>query len=96
MDSRTLQCTPESGERAGYDGAKWRRGSTVHMATDTLRHLLTLHITVADKQDRSQVEQLAQTVQQVTAIAARSPSLIRDIWARTRQTKPPTMELTCR
>ena len=66
MDSRTLQSTPESGERAGYDGAKRRKGSKVHMAVDTLGHLLTLHVTAADEQDRSQVEQLAQAVQQVT------------------------------
>ena len=36
IDSRTLQSTPESGHRAGYDGAKRRRGSKVHMAVDTL------------------------------------------------------------
>jgi transposase len=66
MDSRTLQSTPESGERAGYDGAKRRKGSKVHMAVDTLGHLLTLHVTAADEQDRAQVEQLAQAVQQVT------------------------------
>jgi transposase len=66
MDSRTLQSTPESGERAGYDGAKRHKGSKVHMAVDTLGHLLTLHVTAADEQDRAQVEQLAQAVQQVT------------------------------
>jgi hypothetical protein len=31
FDSRILQSTPESGTRAGYDGAKRRRGSKVHM-----------------------------------------------------------------
>ncbi len=35
-DSRTLQSTPESGARAGYDGAKRRKGSKVHAAVDTL------------------------------------------------------------
>ena len=34
--SRTLQSTPESGGRAGYDGAKRRKGSKVHLAVDTL------------------------------------------------------------
>src|SRR5919199_46314 len=63
MDSRTLQSTPESGERAGYDGAKRRKGSKVHMAVDTLGHLLTLHVTAADEQDRSQVGELAAAVQ---------------------------------
>lgn len=32
FDSRTLQSTTESGERAGYDGAKRKRGSKVHLA----------------------------------------------------------------
>ncbi len=35
FDSRTLQSTPESGGRAGYDGAKRRKGSNVHAAVDT-------------------------------------------------------------
>jgi len=45
LDSRTLQSTPESGSRAGYDGAKRRKGSKVHAAVDTLGHLLALHVT---------------------------------------------------
>lgn len=66
FDSRTLQSTPESGGRAGYDGAKRKRGSKVHMSVDTLGHLLALHVTAANEQDRTQVEQLAQQVQAVT------------------------------
>jgi transposase len=66
MDSRTLQSTPESGARAGYDGAKRKRGSKVHLAVDTLGHLLALHVTAADAQDRAQVAQLAAQVQEVT------------------------------
>jgi len=66
LDSRTLQSSPESGSRAGYDGAKRKRGSKVHMAVDTLGHLLALLVTPADAQDRAQVEQLAQQVQEVT------------------------------
>ena len=66
MDSRTLQSTPESGARAGYDGAKRRKGSKVHMAVDTLGHLLALHVTPADQQDRDQVGQLAEQIQAVT------------------------------
>ncbi len=49
VDSRTLQSTPESGHRAGYDGAKRRRGSKVHQAVDTLGHLLALCVTAADE-----------------------------------------------
>jgi transposase len=66
LDSRTLQSTPESGARAGYDGAKRRKGSKVHAAVDTLGHLLALHVTPADAQDRAQVAQLAKAVQGVT------------------------------
>src|SRR3712207_2507157 len=54
LDSRTVQSTPESGGRAGYDGHKRRKGSKVHMAVDTLGHLLALHVTAADEQDRAQ------------------------------------------
>lgn len=66
VDSRTLQSSPESGQRAGYDGAERKRGSKVHMAVDTLGHLLALCVTAANEQDRAQVEQLAEQVQAVT------------------------------
>jgi len=66
LDSRTLQSTPESGARGGYDGAKRRNGSKVHAAVDTLGHLLALHVTPADEQDRAQVETLAESVQEIT------------------------------
>ena len=66
LDSRTLQSSPESGGRAGYDGAKRRRGSKVHMAVDTLGHLLALHVTPANEQDRARVKALATQVQGVT------------------------------
>jgi transposase len=66
LDSRTLQSTPESGGRAGYDGAKKRKGSKVHLAVDTLGHLLALAVTPANEQDRAQVAELAAAVQDVT------------------------------
>ncbi len=66
LDSRTLQSTPESGARAGYDGAKRRKGSKVHAAVDTLGHLLALHVTAADEQDRTQVGVLSEAVEQIT------------------------------
>jgi transposase len=63
LDSRTVQSTPESGGRAGFDGHKKRKGSKVHVAVDTLGHLLALAVTPANEQDRAQVGQLAQAVQ---------------------------------
>ena len=66
LDSRTLRSTPESGSRAGYDGAKRKKGSELHLAVDTLGHLLALHVTAADADDRAEVERLARTVQAVT------------------------------
>ena len=66
LDSRTLQSTPESGARAGFDGHKKRKGSKVHAAVDTLGHLLALKVTAANEQDRAQVTDLAQAVQATT------------------------------
>jgi transposase len=58
FDSRTIQSTPESGGHSGYDGAKKRKGSKVHLAVDTLGYLLALHVTPANEGDRAQVQQL--------------------------------------
>jgi len=66
IDSRTLRSTPESGERAGYDGGKRKKGSKPHMAVDTLGHPLALHVTVASAEDRGEVERLARAVQAAT------------------------------
>jgi transposase len=66
LDGRTLQSTPESGARAGYDGYKRRKGSKVHVAVDTLGHLLALKVTPANEQERAQVAELAAAVQQAT------------------------------
>jgi len=66
IDSRTLQSTPESGARAGFDGAKKRKGSKVHAAVDTLGHLLALKVTPANEQDRAQIADLARELQEVT------------------------------
>ena len=66
LDGRTLQSSPESGARAGYDGAKRRKGSKVHLAVDTLGHLLALTVTAANEQERAQVGDLAEAVQAAT------------------------------
>jgi transposase len=66
FDGRTVQSSPESGARAGYDGHKRKKGSKIHMAVDTLGHLLALLVTPANEQERAQVGALAQAVQAVT------------------------------
>ena len=66
FDSRTLQSTPESGARAGYDGHKRKKGAKVHAAVDTLGHLLALHVTPANAQDRAEVARLAAAVRAAT------------------------------
>jgi transposase len=64
LDGRTLQSSPESGARAGYDGYKRKKGSKVHVAVDTLGHLLALVVTPASEQERAQVDALAEQVQE--------------------------------
>jgi transposase len=71
LDSRTVQSTPESGARAGYDGAKRRKGSKVHAAVDTLGHLLALKVTAANEGDRAQVGELVEKLQKATAQSVR-------------------------
>jgi transposase len=66
LDSRTLQSTPESGTRGGYDGAKRKKGSKVHAAVDTLGHLLALFVTPANEQERAWVGELVEAVQEAT------------------------------
>src|SRR6266540_4799337 len=83
IDSRTLQSTPESGGRAGYDGAKRRKGSKVHLAVDTLGHLLALCVTAADEQDRAQVSELAKQ--------SRLPTLIKATQAKQQPMRPKSM-----
>ena len=69
LDGRTVQSTPESGARAGYDGYKRRKGSKTHAAVDTLGHLLAMHVTPASAQERDQVAVLAAAVQAATGDA---------------------------
>jgi transposase len=66
FDGRTLQSSPESGQRAGYDGHKRKKGSKIHIAVDTLGLLLAAHITPANEQERAQVKKLAQDIQAAT------------------------------
>ena len=58
-----MRSTPESGAPDGY---KRRKGSKIHLAVDTLGHLLAVLVTPANAQDREQVEALAAAVQEAT------------------------------
>ncbi len=69
LDRRTRPSTPESGARAGDDGAKRKKGSKVQLAVDTLGQLLARHVTPANVQERSQVGKLAEAVQAATGQA---------------------------
>src|SRR5919202_6224807 len=88
FDSRTMQSSPESGARAGYDGAKRRKGSKVHVAVDTLGHLLALHVTPATAQDRAQVAELCAAVQEATGEAVEVAFVDQGIRARGREWRP--------
>ena len=66
LDGWVLQSTPERGHRAGYDGGKRRKGSKAHIAVDTLGQLLSLVITPANEQERDQVGERCQRVQEIT------------------------------
>jgi transposase len=66
LDRRTLQSSCESGPRSGYDGYKRKRGSKVHMAVDTLGHLLAVHVTPANEQEHAHVFKLCEAVQTAT------------------------------
>lgn len=65
-DGRTVQSTPESGDRAGYDGYKRKKGSKIHLAVDTLGLLLAAQVTPANEQERAQVKELSEAVQEAT------------------------------
>ena len=63
LDGRTLRSTPESGERADYDGYKKIQGSKIHIAVDTLGNLLQVLVTDAKDQERNQVGELTDEIQ---------------------------------
>ena len=66
IDARTLRSSPDSGERAGYDGGQRKKGSKLHIAVDTLGNLLALRVTAANVDERVEVGPLTQEVQAVT------------------------------
>lgn len=66
IDSRTMQSTPESGGRAGYDAGKKKKGSKAHFSVDIYGNLLALLVTPANQSDRDNAYDLAVKVQQAT------------------------------
>jgi transposase len=66
FEALALQSTPESGSRAGYSGAKRRKGSKARLAVATVGHLLALTVTPASDDERTQAEALAARVQAAT------------------------------
>lgn len=66
LDGKTRHGTPESEHRTGDDGHKRTKGSKIHVAVDTLGHLLALRVTPANAQARAQVGALADAVQEAT------------------------------
>jgi transposase len=66
IDSRTLRST-RSSEGAGYDGAKKVRGRKLHLAVDTLGHLLATVVSPANEQDRAKVAELCVEMQAETS-----------------------------
>ena len=64
IDSRTLQSTFERGAQSAYDGVKRRKRSKVHIAVDTLGQLFSLKVSAANEQDRVQVGELSDAVQE--------------------------------
>jgi transposase len=65
FDGRTVQALPESGEQAGYAGYKRKKGSKIHIAADNLGLLLAVRVTPANEQERAQIKELAEAVQEV-------------------------------
>jgi transposase len=57
---------PRVGHAPATTGTSAAKGSKVHVAVDTLGHLLALLVTPANEQERAQVEELASAVQTVT------------------------------
>ena len=66
LDARVLTSSVESGPRAGWSGHTRVRGSKIHIAVDSLGHLVAAVVTAANEDERKQVAELAKRVQEVT------------------------------
>jgi transposase len=83
---RPCNPAPKAAPARAPMGPKANRGSNGHIAIDTLGHLLVLHVTPANEQDRVQVAQLAEQEQNVTDTSVEVASVDQgDTGARARQ-----------
>ncbi len=92
LDGRTLQSTPESGDRAGYDGAKKKKGSKIHAAVDTLGNLLALKTTPANEQERGRFRSWRRKFKRSPTVRLRSRLSIRATPAKMQRGKPSKRE----
>ncbi len=72
LNGRTLQSSPESGTREGYDGYKRKKDSKTHVAVDTPGNLLAVAVTPASEQERAQVDNSPHRCKRPPASAATS------------------------
>ena len=70
LDGRIWRSSPESGGRAGHDGAGRKRGSRPQVAVDTPGHLPALHVTPADADDPADAEDRARAGRLAEAVRA--------------------------
>jgi hypothetical protein len=90
------QSTPESGHRAGYNGHKRKKGGELHLAVDTLGHLLALRVTPANVDERVEVAALAAEAQAGTRRGTEREAAIPRAYcaARTRRSTVPCTATT--
>ena len=65
-----LRPFPENKPRSGYDGAKRKKGSKLHLAADTLDNLLGFHVMPTNVDDCAEVGRLTHPVQGITSDSA--------------------------
>jgi hypothetical protein len=90
FDSSTQQSTLESGLRAVDDGYRRKRCSKVHLAVDTLRQLLALHVTPAMTRIATRSPSWRRPCRRRRDRRLRWPTSIRATPARPHATQPPS------
>ncbi|MAT38063.1 MAG: hypothetical protein CL946_00500 [Ectothiorhodospiraceae bacterium] len=94
LDGRVMQSTPESRKRTGYDRHKRRKGSKIHIAIDTLGHLLAVKVTAANQQEPAQ-RNCARPSRRPLANECKWPTSIRATLEKPMRMRPLKKELNC-